>query len=156
MILDELVLRSQRFLPRRADGSGAPGYCKAGAVPGSTLAAVQVCGRGMAGQRTQARVCSSNWPMVIRLQKGFRLAKFGVADRLKPSTETFMNVDFRDRQYDLRLNGTLPTGNSSGEYCYFSQFASLEAGGTLSSMTSFSSDRTGHPFAMMFASQMLL
>ena len=92
------------------------------------------------------------------MHKGF-VGNFGVADRFATIDGDFHTVDFGCAQYDYAIYGHIahqetPTDNVA----IFRKFRkALKPGGTLLINDFILSDeRTGHPFAMMFASQMLL
>ena len=110
------------------------------------------------GANRQATGVQLDWPTVNTIAQGF-VAKFGVADRFATIDGDFHTVDFGSAQYDYAIYGHIahqetPTNNVA----IFRKFRkALKPGGTLLINDFILSDeRTGHPFAMMFASQMLL
>jgi ubiquinone/menaquinone biosynthesis C-methylase UbiE len=106
----------------------------------------------------QARAFQLDWQTVNRIAKGF-VSKCGVADRFETIDGDFHKTDFGAGKYDLAIFGHIahqeaPEDNVS----IFRKFRNaLKPGGTLL-INDFipNDDGTGHPFALMFASQMLL
>jgi SAM-dependent methyltransferase len=106
----------------------------------------------------QARGFQLDWPVVNRLAKGF-VGNFGVADRFDTIDGDFHTTDFGSAKYDFAIyshiaHQEMPADNIA----IFKKFRkALKPGGTLVINDFILSDeRMGHPFAMMFASQMLL
>ncbi|HYQ88754.1 MAG TPA: methyltransferase [Candidatus Binatia bacterium] len=106
----------------------------------------------------QALGVQLDWPKVNRIAKGFA-AKFGVADRFETIDGDFHTTDFGTAKYDLAIYGHIAHQESPAEnLAIFRKFKkALKPGGTLV-VNDFvlTDDRAGHPFAMMFSSQMLL
>ena len=106
----------------------------------------------------QARGFQLDWPNVNRIAKGF-VGKFGVGDRFETIDGDFHTTDFGSGKYDLAIYGHIAHQESPAEnVAIFKKFRrALKPGGTLL-VNDFvlTDDRTGHPFAMMFPSQMLL
>jgi ubiquinone/menaquinone biosynthesis C-methylase UbiE len=107
---------------------------------------------------TQARGVQLDWPNINRIAKGF-VAKFGVADRFETIDGDFHTTDFGSAKYDFAIYGHIAHQESPADnLAAFRKFRkALKPGGTLL-VNDFvlADDRTGHPFAMMFSSQMLL
>ena len=106
----------------------------------------------------QARGFQLDWPVVNQIAKGF-VGNFGVADRFDTIDGDFHTTDFGSAKYDFAIyshiaHQEMPADNIA----IFKKFRkALKPGGTLVINDFILSDeRTGHPFAMMFASQMLL
>jgi SAM-dependent methyltransferase len=110
------------------------------------------------GANAQAKGVQLDWPMVNKIAKGF-VSNFGVASRFETIDGDFHKVDFGSSQYDFAIYGHIAHQESPEEnVTIFRKFRkALKPGGTLL-INDFvlNDDRTGHPFAMMFASQMLL
>jgi len=110
------------------------------------------------GANKQARGYQLDWPNVNRIAKGF-VAKFGVGDRFETIDGDFHTTDFGTAKYDIAIYGHIAHQESPAEnVAVFRKFKkAIKPGGTLL-VNDFvlSDDRTGHPFAMMFSSQMLL
>ncbi len=106
----------------------------------------------------EARGTQLDWPTVNSIAKGF-VSQFGVGSRFETIDGDFHSVDFGAAQYDYGIYGHIAhqeTPESNVEI--FRRFRkALKPGGTLV-INDFvlNDDRTGHPFAMLFASQMLL
>jgi len=87
------------------------------------------------------------------------VTKFSVADRFETIDGDFHTVDFRSANYDYAMYGNIAHQETpANNVAIFRKFRkALKPGGTLL-INDFvlNDDRTGHPFAMMFASQMLL
>jgi SAM-dependent methyltransferase len=106
----------------------------------------------------QATGVQLDWPTVNTIARGF-VGNFGVADRFETIDGDFHNVDFGSSQYDFAIYGHIahqetPADNTE----IFRKFRkALKPGGTLVINDFILNDeRNGHPFALMFASQMLL
>jgi ubiquinone/menaquinone biosynthesis C-methylase UbiE len=110
------------------------------------------------GANKQARGYQLDWPNVNRIAKGF-VAKSGAGDRFETLDGDFHAADFGTAKYDIAIYGHIAHQESPAEnVAIFRKFKkALKPGGTLL-VNDFvlSDDRTGHPFAMMFTSQMLL
>lgn len=106
----------------------------------------------------QARGVQLDWPTVNQIAKGF-VATFGVADRFETIDGDFHTADFGIGQYDYAIYGHIAHQETPADNrAIFRKFRqALKPGGTLLINDFILTDeRTGHPFAMMFASQMLL
>ena len=110
------------------------------------------------GANTQARGVQLDWPVVNSIAKGF-VGQFGVADRFETIDGDFHTTDFGTGQYDYAIYAHIAHQESPEDNVkIFRRFRkALKPGGTLV-INDFvlADDRTGHPFAMMFAAQMLL
>jgi SAM-dependent methyltransferase len=106
----------------------------------------------------QARGVQLDWPIVNRIGREF-VAGFGVADRFDTIDGDFHAVDFGSAVYDYAIYGHIAHQESPlDNVAVFKKFRrALKPGGTLV-VNDFilNDDRTGHPFAMLFAAQMLL
>jgi ubiquinone/menaquinone biosynthesis C-methylase UbiE len=110
------------------------------------------------GANKQANGTQLDWPNVNKIGRVF-VANFGVADRFQTIDGDFHITDFGSAKYDFAIyahiaHQEVPAGNLA----IFRKFRkALKPGGTLV-VNDFvlNDDRTGHPFAMMFASQMLV
>ncbi len=107
---------------------------------------------------TEATGVQLDWPVVNTIAKQF-VTKFSVADRFETIDGDFHTVDFRSANYDYAMYGNIAHQETpANNVAIFRKFRkALKPGGTLL-INDFvlNDDRTGHPFAMMFASQMLL
>jgi ubiquinone/menaquinone biosynthesis C-methylase UbiE len=87
------------------------------------------------------------------------VARFGVGDRFKTIDGDFHSTDFGAARYDFVIYSHLAHQETPADNIIaFRKFRkALKPGGTLV-VNDFvlNDDRTGHPFAMMFASQMLV
>ena len=110
------------------------------------------------GVNKEARGFQLDWPMVNQIAKGF-VGNFGVADRFQPIDGDFHKVDFGSAQYDFAIYAHIAHQESPADnVAIFRKFRrAIKPGGTLV-VNDFILDeeRTGHPFAMLFASQMVL
>jgi len=110
------------------------------------------------GANPQARGVQLDWPKVNTIAKGF-VSSFGVGDRFETIDGDFHSVDFGSQEYDYAIFGHIAHQETATDnIAIFRKFRkALKPGGTLV-INDFvlNDDRTGHPFAMMFASQMLL
>jgi hypothetical protein len=110
------------------------------------------------GANKQAQGFQLDWPNVNKIGRAF-VANFGVADRFHTIDGDFHTTAFGAGKYDFAIYAHLahqetPVDNVT----VFRRFRdALRPGGTLV-VNDFilGDDRTGHPFAMMFAAQMLL
>jgi len=110
------------------------------------------------GMNKNARGVQLDWPTVNSIAKGF-VAKSGGADRFETVDGDFHTVDFGTQAYDYAIFGHIAHQEAPEDnIAIFRKFRqALKPGGTLV-INDFvlNDDRTGHPFALMFASQMLL
>jgi ubiquinone/menaquinone biosynthesis C-methylase UbiE len=110
------------------------------------------------GGNKQAKGFQLDWPVVNQIAKGF-VVNFGVADRFHTIDGDFHKIDFGSAKYDFAIYGHIAHQETPADNVeIFRKFRrALKPGGTLV-INDFilSDDRTGHPFAMLFASQMLL
>jgi len=99
-----------------------------------------------------------DWPLVNSIATGF-VGKFGVGERFHTIDGDFHEADFGDAKYDYGVLGHIAHQESpDSNIALFRKFRrGLKPGGTLV-INDFILDeeRNGHPFAMMFAAQMLL
>lgn len=99
-----------------------------------------------------------DWPIVNNIAKGF-VGRFGVGDRFRTIDGDFHAVDFGDNLYDYAIFGHIAHQESPEDnVALFRRLhRALKPGGTLV-VNDFVLDdqRMGQPFAMMFASQMVL
>jgi ubiquinone/menaquinone biosynthesis C-methylase UbiE len=99
-----------------------------------------------------------DWPNVNVIAREF-VGRFGVADRFKTIDGDFHTADFGTAQYDAAIYSHIAHQESPAQNIEtFRKFhRCLKPGGTLV-VNDFvlSDERTGHPFAMMFAAQMLV
>ena len=106
----------------------------------------------------QAKGTQLDWPSVNAIAKGF-VGNFGVADRFETIDGDFHTTDFGSNQYDYAVFGHIAHQEAPADnIAIFRKFRkALKPGGTLL-VNDFvlNEERVGHPFAMMFASQMLL
>lgn len=106
----------------------------------------------------RAKGVQLDWPVVNRIGKEF-VAGFGVADRFETIDGDFHTVDFGSAKYDYAIYGHIAHQETPADNVgVFRKFRkALKPGGTLVVNDFILDDRrTGHPFAMMFSSQMLL
>jgi ubiquinone/menaquinone biosynthesis C-methylase UbiE len=110
------------------------------------------------GINKEARGVQLDWPNVNRIARGF-VTRFGVADRFETIDGDFHTADFGAAKYDFAIYGHVAHQETPADnVAVFRKFRkALKPGGTLL-VNDFilADDRTGHPFAMMFSSQMLL
>lgn len=99
-----------------------------------------------------------DWPNVNKIARGY-VGNFGVADRFHTIDGDFHTTDFGSAKYDYAIYAHIAHQESpAGNIESFRKFRkALKPGGTLV-VNDFilNDDRTGHPFAMIFASQMLV
>jgi len=106
----------------------------------------------------QANGFQLDWPQVTKIAKGF-IGKFGAADRFETIDGDFHKIDFGSGKYDYAIYAHIahqePPQDNVEILRKFRK--ALKPGGTLL-INDFipNDDGTGHPFALMFASQMLL
>jgi ubiquinone/menaquinone biosynthesis C-methylase UbiE len=110
------------------------------------------------GANPSARGVQLDWPIVNTIAKRF-VANFGVGDRFETIDGDFHSVDFGSNAYDYAIFSHIAHQETPEDnVAIFRKFRkALKPGATLL-INDFilNDDRTGHPFAMMFASQMLL
>ena len=110
------------------------------------------------GANKQAIGTQLDWPNVNKIGREF-VANFGVADRFQTIDGDFHTADFGSAKYDFAIYAHVahqePPESNVAILRKFRK--ALKPGGTLV-INDFilNNDRTGHPFAMMFASQMLV
>jgi ubiquinone/menaquinone biosynthesis C-methylase UbiE len=110
------------------------------------------------GANKQAIGTQLDWPNVNKIAREF-VANFGVADRFQTIDGDFHTTDFGSAKYDFAIYAHIahmeaPTDNLAT----FRKFRkALKPGGSLV-VNDFvlNDDRTGHAFALLFASQMLV
>ncbi len=106
----------------------------------------------------QARGVQLDWPVVNTIGREF-VSRFGVGNRFDTIDGDFHTVDFGSAQYEYGIYGHIAHQEAPADnVAVFKKFRkALKPGGTLV-ICDFvlNDDRTGHPFAMMFAAQMLL
>jgi ubiquinone/menaquinone biosynthesis C-methylase UbiE len=110
------------------------------------------------GMNRQAKGVQLDWPKVNRIARTF-VANFQVADRFETIDGDFHAVDFGAAQYDYAIYGHIAHQETPADnVAIFRKFRrAIKPGGTLV-VNDFILDeeRSGHPFAMLFAAQMLL
>jgi O-methyltransferase domain/Dimerisation domain len=110
------------------------------------------------GANPLARAFQLDWPSVNKVARGF-VATFGVADRFETIDGDFHTTDFGAAKYDFAIYSHIAHQETpeSNIATFRKLRKALKMGGTLV-VNDFilNDDRTGHPFAMMFATQMLL
>jgi SAM-dependent methyltransferase len=110
------------------------------------------------GANKQATGTQLDWPNVNKIGRGF-VANFGVAERFQTIDGDFHTTDFGTEKYDYAVYAHIAHQESpDGNVAIFRKFRkALKPGGTLV-INDFilNDDRTGHPFALLFASQMLV
>jgi ubiquinone/menaquinone biosynthesis C-methylase UbiE len=110
------------------------------------------------GANKQATGTQLDWPNVNKIGRSF-VSNFGVADRFKTIDGDFHTTDFGTEKYDFAIYAHIAHQVSPADnVAIFRKFRkALKPGGTLV-INDFvlNDDRTGHPFALLFASQMLV
>ena len=110
------------------------------------------------GANKQAIGYQLDWRNVNAIGREF-VARFGVADRFKTIDGDFHTTDFGAAKYDFAIYSHIAHQEApSDNVAIFRKLRkALKPGGALI-VNDFvlNDDRTGHPFAMMFASQMLV
>jgi len=110
------------------------------------------------GANKQATGVQLDWPNVNRVGREY-VAQFGVADRFQNIDGDFHTADFGSGKYDFAIYAHIahmePPADNVATFRKFRK--ALKPGGTLV-VNDFilNDDRTGHPFAMLFAAQMLV
>ena len=109
------------------------------------------------GLNATAAAYQLDWPHVNAIGRNF-VGSFGVGDRFHTIDGDFHSSDFGDNRYDFAIYSHIAHQESPADnIAIFRKFRrALKPGGTLL-VNDFvlNDDRTGHPFAMLFASQML-
>jgi ubiquinone/menaquinone biosynthesis C-methylase UbiE len=110
------------------------------------------------GVNKQAKGVQLDWPTVNKVARKF-VAQFGVADRFQTIDGDFHTADFGSEKYEYAIYAHIAhQGPPADNVAAFRKLRkALKPGGTLV-VNDFilNDDRTGHPFAMLFASQMLV
>jgi len=110
------------------------------------------------GVNKQATGYQLDWPKVNSIARNF-VAKFGGADRFRTIDGDFHTIDFGAEKYDFAIYSHIAHQEAPADnIAIFRKLRkALQPGGTLV-INDFvlNDDRTGHPFAMMFAAQMLV
>lgn len=106
----------------------------------------------------QGQVVQLDWPQVNRIARQY-VGQFGVADRLQTLDGDLHTEDFGEARYDYGIYSHIAHQESAEDnIAVLRKFRrALRPRGTLV-INDFvlEDDRTGHPFAMLFSSQMLL
>ena len=110
------------------------------------------------GINKQATGYQLDWPQVNAIGRDF-VARYGVTDRFRTIDGDFHTAEFGEGQYDCMICSHIAhqEGAADNIALFRKCRKALKSGGTLV-VNDFvlNDDRTGHPFAMMFASQMLV
>lgn len=110
------------------------------------------------GLNKQANGTQLDWPSVNKIGHGY-VGNFGVGDRFHTIDGDFHATDFGSAKYDYAIYAHIAHQDSPAEnLATFRKFRkALKPGGTLV-INDFilNDDRTGHPFALLFAAQMLV
>jgi SAM-dependent methyltransferase len=110
------------------------------------------------GVNPQASGVQLDWPMVNRIARDF-VGRFGVGDRFRTIDGDFHKLDFGSGAYDYAIYGHIAHQESPRDNIeIFRKFRkAIKPGGTfLINDFILTDERKGHPFALMFAAQMLL
>jgi len=110
------------------------------------------------GVNRQARGTQLDWANVNRIAKGF-VSKFGVGDRFETLDGDFHTTDFGSAKYDIAIYSHIAHQESpeSNREIFRKFRKAIKPGGTLLiSDFVLEDDRRGHPFALMFTSNMML
>jgi SAM-dependent methyltransferase len=110
------------------------------------------------GTNKQATGFQLDWPNVNKIGRGF-VANFGVADRFQTIDGDYHTADFGSAKYDFAIYSHIAHSEPPAKnIAVFRKLRkALKPGGTLMIHDLIlNDDRTGHPFAMMFTSQMLV
>jgi SAM-dependent methyltransferase len=106
----------------------------------------------------QCRFTQLDWANVNRIARGIT-GKAGIADRFETIDDDFHTADFGSARYDFAIYSNIAHQESPRDNAtVFGKFRrALKPGGALViSDFVLENDRTGHPFALMFHSTMLL
>ncbi|MBI4564469.1 MAG: methyltransferase domain-containing protein [Planctomycetes bacterium] len=106
----------------------------------------------------KAQATQLDWPNVNGIAREF-VKKFGVTDRFRTVDGDFHHADFGNSEYDIAIYSHIAHQETPPDnVATFRKFRrALKPGGTLLiSDFVLNDDRSGHPFALMFASMMLL
>jgi len=110
------------------------------------------------GANKQAIGTQLDWPNVNKIGREF-VANFRVADRFQTIDGDFHTTDFGSAKYDFAIYAHIAHMEAPADnLATFRKFRkAIKPGGTLV-VNDFvlNDDRTGHPFALLFASQMLV
>jgi len=110
------------------------------------------------GMNKQAKGVQLDWPKVNTIARQY-VSNFHVAERFRTIDGDFHTTDFGSAQYDFAILSHIAHQESPEDNLAIVRkfHKALKPGGTLV-VNDFvlEDDRTGHPFAMMFASQMLV
>lgn len=110
------------------------------------------------GANKQAKGFQLDWPRVNQIARSF-VESFGFADRFHTIDGNFHKIDFGSAKYDFAIYGHIAhqeTPASNVEIFRKFRRAIKPRGILVVNDFILNDDRTGHPFAMLFASQMLL
>jgi len=110
------------------------------------------------GLNKQANGTQLDWPSVNKIGHGY-VGNFGVGDRFHTIDGDYHTTDFGSAKYDYAIYAHIAHQDSPAEnLATLHKFRkALKPGGTLV-INDFilNDDRTGHPFALIFAAQMLV
>jgi ubiquinone/menaquinone biosynthesis C-methylase UbiE len=110
------------------------------------------------GANKQAKGFQLDWLVVNQIATSF-VGNFGAAERFHTIDGDFHKIDFGSAKYEYGIYGHIAHQETAADNVeIFRKFRrAIKPGGTLV-VNDFvlGDDRTGHPFAMLFASQMLL
>jgi SAM-dependent methyltransferase len=110
------------------------------------------------GMNQQATGYQLDWPNVNAIGREF-VGRFGVADRFKTIDGDFYSADFGAARYDFAIYSHIAhqVAPADNVRIFRKLRKALKPGGhVVVNDFILNDDRTGHPFAMMFASQMLV